>query len=70
MSAVINEARWTEWSKAQPSTKIVLFGEYANYGAGSTGPRVGFATALGSPVEIVDILNDGYESWVDTEYLS
>lgn len=70
MSAVVNEAGWSEWSKAQPNTNNVLFGEYGNSGVGSRGPRVGFATALSSPVAIGDILNDGYQSWVDTGYLS
>lgn len=70
MSAVVNEAGWSEWSKAQPNTKNVFFGEYGNSGAGSKGPRASFATALSSPVAIGDILDDGYQSWVDTGYLS
>lgn len=70
MSDVVNEGGWAEKSAAHPDTKNVLFGEYGNCGAGSKGPRVKFATALSSPVAIGDILNDGYQSWVDTAYLS
>lgn len=70
MSDVVNAVGWSEWSSAQPNTKNVFFGEYGNFGAGSRGPRVEFATALSSPVDIADILNDGYESWVDVGYLS
>lgn len=53
-----------------PNTKSVLFGKYGNSGAASKGPRVDFATALSSPVDIGSILNDRYESRVDIKYLS
>jgi pectinesterase len=70
MSDVINGAGWSEWSKSQPNTGNVLFGEYENSGSGSNGKRASFATALSSPVAIADVLNDGYQSWVDAGYLS
>lgn len=70
MSRVVNPAGWSQWSTSKPNTGNVMFGEYKNSGAGSMGARAGFATALSSPVAIGDILNDGYESWVDKEYMS
>lgn len=70
MSDIINGAGWSEWSKSQPNTDNVLFGEYGNSGVGGKGKRASFATALSSPVNISDILNDGYQSWVDAGYLS
>lgn len=70
MSDVVNAAGWSVWTKNQPNTGDVLFGEYGNSGAGSKGTRASFATALESPVVIADILNDGYRSWVDAGYLS
>lgn len=69
MSDVINTAGWSRWFLGRPSTADVLFGEYGNDGPGSQGSRAGFATALTSPVPIADLLDDGYESWVDMEYL-
>lgn len=70
MSDVINGVGWSEWSKSQPNTDNVLFGEYGNCGMGSKGKRASFATALSSPVAISDILDDNYQSWVDARYLS
>lgn len=70
MSQVINEGGWAEKSATRPDTNNVLFGEYGNSGVGSKGPRAKFATALSSPVAIADILDDGYQSWVDAAYLS
>ena len=69
MSDVINTAGWSQWSPGRPNTANVLFGEYENYGPGSQGTRASFATTLSSPVAIADVLDDGYESWVDMEYL-
>ena len=69
MSDVINTAGWSQWSPGRPNTADVLFGEYGNDGPGSQGTRAGFATALKSSVAIADLLDDGYGSWVDSEYL-
>lgn len=70
MSNVINSAGWEEWSSSEPNTEDVLFGEYDNSGAGSTGTRASFATKLSSPIEITTILGSNYADWVDTTYLS
>nr|ARB08121.1 pectin methylesterase [Evansstolkia leycettana] len=70
MTNVINPAGWIEWSSSQPNTADVLFGEYGNTGAGSSGTRASFATKLSSPVTISTILGSDYQNWVDTSYLS
>ncbi|KAJ5614798.1 Pectinesterase [Penicillium herquei] len=70
MSDVINPTGWSPWSSALPNTAHVLFGEYSNKGSGSQGSRASFATSLETPVEIADILDDGYMTWVDMGYLA
>ncbi|KAE8349997.1 pectin lyase fold/virulence factor [Aspergillus coremiiformis] len=47
LGSCIEPAGWEQWSSSSPQTDGVLFGEYANYGPGSsTGKRASFATQL------------------------
>ncbi|CAL5867026.1 uncharacterized protein PFLUO_LOCUS1238 [Penicillium psychrofluorescens] len=70
MSEVVNSAGWSEWTKAKPNTQDVDFGEYDNSGPGSLGSRASFSKKLSSALAVGDIINDGYQSWVDVSYLS
>lgn len=71
LSSVVNSAGWSQWSAAEPRTDSVIYGEYANFGAGAVGPRASFSTALSAPVAIADILGSDYTSaaWYDASYL-
>ncbi len=71
MSATINSAGWHGWSTADERTSDVIFGEYANSGAGSQGPRASFATKLSSAVSISTVLTSGYASrgYYDAAYM-
>ncbi|KAJ9132263.1 Pectinesterase [Pleurostoma richardsiae] len=47
LGSCIEAAGWEQWSKSDPRTDGVLFGEMSNYGPGaSTGSRASFATQL------------------------
>ncbi|KPM35298.1 hypothetical protein AK830_g11284 [Neonectria ditissima] len=72
MSNVINSAGWSVWNSGDPRTGSVLFGEFANTGAGASGTRASFATKLSSAVAISDILGSGYASapYFDSNYYS
>ncbi|KAB5589047.1 Pectinesterase [Ceratobasidium theobromae] len=61
-------AGWSTWSNARANTDKVLFGEYANTGAGAwKNGRASFATNLTAAVPILTVL--GNTSWVDGAYL-
>lgn len=64
-------AGWRVWSNTEPLTSNVLFGEFANTGPGSVGPRVSFATALTKAMVPEDVLGAGYMSewWYDASYM-
>ncbi|KAF7555204.1 hypothetical protein G7Z17_g2391 [Cylindrodendrum hubeiense] len=72
MSSVINSAGWAVWNSADTRTDNVLFGEYDNTGAGASGTRASFATALSSAVSIADVLGSSYASasYFDSDYYS
>ncbi|EPE04314.1 carbohydrate esterase family 8 protein [Ophiostoma piceae UAMH 11346] len=47
LGSCVEAAGWNQWSKSSPQTNGVLFGEYGNYGPGSsTAGRASFATQL------------------------
>lgn len=71
MSAVINNAGWSIWSTGDERTETAYFGEYGNTGAGASGPRASFATAMTSPVSITSVLGSNYTSaaWYDSSYM-
>ena len=71
MSSVINSAGWREWGSSDPKTCCVLFGEYGNTGPGASGQRASFSTKLSTPIQIAEILGDGFETagFFDAAYL-
>lgn len=71
MSAVINPAGWIRWNEGD-EVGNVTYAEFGNYGPGSEGERVDFATELEHPVEVATVLGEGYaDAWyVDGRYLS
>ncbi|KAF2124928.1 carbohydrate esterase family 8 protein [Dothidotthia symphoricarpi CBS 119687] len=70
MTNVINAAGWKIWSTDDTRTDNVLFGEYADTGAGASGTRASFATKLTAAVSISTVLGSDYKDWVDTTYLA
>ena len=72
MTSVINGAGWRIWNTGEENTCCVLFGEYANTGAGASGTRASFATTLGSSVAISTVLTSSYASkaYYDATYMS
>lgn len=71
MSNVINQTGWAIWSETSPQTANVTFGEYANFGEGTVGPRANFSTILTAPVDIASILGSDYTTagWYDASYM-
>ncbi|KXX73931.1 Pectinesterase [Madurella mycetomatis] len=72
MTGVVNPAGWRVWNNGDERTGNVLFGEYANTGAGASGNRAFFATRLSSPVTMSTVLGGGYSSaaYFDGTYLA
>ncbi|KAF4631932.1 hypothetical protein G7Y89_g6194 [Cudoniella acicularis] len=70
LSDIINGAGWEVWSTTTSNTEDVTFQEYGNTGAGASGTRASFSTALSSAITISTILGSTYTSWVDTSYLA
>ncbi|KAG7377414.1 hypothetical protein PHYBOEH_000881 [Phytophthora boehmeriae] len=71
LSDVINPEGWDTWNNDN-NTGNVYFKEFNNTGPGAaTDKRVGFSGQLIAPVNITDMLGEGYASewWVDTKYL-
>lgn len=67
---VINAKGWSPWN-SQDSPNSTYYREFNNSGPGTTGPRATWAGYLDQPVNIEDILGDGFKSewWVDASYL-
>ncbi|KAH6963129.1 family 8 carbohydrate esterase [Fusarium avenaceum] len=62
MSSVINSKGWSIWNTGEENTSNVLFGEFGNTGAGSSGQRASFATKLSNAVSISTVLSGNYAS--------
>ena len=62
MTSVVNPAGWRVWNTGDERTGHVVFGEYANTGAGAAGTRAAFATKLAAPVSMASVLGSGYAS--------
>lgn len=68
MDSMIGPAGWTQWSKSSPQTDGVVYGEYHNYGPGSsTCNRASFSEQLSDSQVVAYQLSNFFTStsWID-----
>ncbi|XXH00442.1 hypothetical protein Hte_006787 [Hypoxylon texense] len=73
LASCIEATGWDYWTKADPRTSGVLFGELANYGPGaSTTGRASFATQLDASTAAQFQLSNFFAvtSWINTTFVS
>lgn len=70
----INSAGWSAWSKSNPQTSGVVFGEYHNYGPGaSTSGRASFSEQLSdadvAQFQLANFFSSQGTSWINMTYV-
>ncbi|KUI62864.1 Pectinesterase [Cytospora mali] len=74
LDSSINSAGWSVWSKSNPQTSGVIFGEYHNYGPGaSTAGRASFSQQLSdadvAQFQLANFFSAQGTSWINMTYV-